>query len=210
LETFKQVTAPYDGIITERHIDIGNLVTAGSTASTTPLYRIVQDDPIRVFADVPQSAAQNINQDLVAHITASNVPGKTFDGKVTRTANAINQQTRTLRVEVDIPNPDHALVSGMYVNVAFDIPNNGLLQVPAAALVFRSNGPQIAVIGKDDKIDFKAISIARDNGGNIEIASGIEAGDKVALNIGSQIADGDTVEVQGQTDNGKADARKKE
>ena len=166
---FKQVTAPYDGTITERHIDIGNLVTAGSTANTTPLYRIVQDDPMRVFVDVPQSAAQDIKTDLVAHITASNVPGRTFEGKVTRTASAINKQTRTLRVEVDIPNPDHALVSGMYVDVSFEIPNIGLLQVPAAALVFRSGGPQIAVIDKDSKVDFRNVSIARDNGNSVEI-----------------------------------------
>ena len=162
---------------------------------------------MRVFVDVPQSAAQDMTSGLTAHITAGTVPGKTFDGKVTRTANAINDQTRTLRVEVDIPNPDHALVSGMYVNVAFDISNAGFLQVPAAALVFRSKGPQVALIGKGDKIDFRDVSIARDNGGSVEIASGIEAGDKIALNIGNQIAEGDTVAVQDHSD-GKANGQK--
>jgi RND family efflux transporter MFP subunit len=208
LAAFKEVTAPYDGTITERHIDIGNLVTAGSTTGTTPLYRIVQDDPMRVFIDVPQSAAQDIKNDLVLHITASNVPGRVFEGKVTRTSSAINEQTRTLRVEADIPNPDHALVSGMYIDAAFDVPNNGLLQVPAAALTFRSNGPQIAVIDKDNKVDFRNVSIVRDNGNSVEIASGIDVGDKVALNIGNQIAQGDTVNVQDNAKGGKSNAQK--
>jgi RND family efflux transporter MFP subunit len=193
LTQFKQVTAPYDGTITERHIDIGNLVTSGSTANTTSLYRIVQDDPIRVFVDVPQSAAENIKDGLAVHVTANNLPGKIFEGKVTRTADAINEQTRTLHVEVDIPNPDHVLVSGMYVDTAFEVPNQGMLEVPAAALVFRPGGPQIAVIDKDNKVDFHNVVIARDNGNTVEIASGVAAGDKVVLNIGAQITQGQTV-----------------
>ena len=205
LTAFKQVTAPFDGTITERRIDIGNLVTAGSTANTTSLYRMVQDDPIRVFVDVPQSAAQNIKNDIAARITASNVPDRIFEGKVARTADAISEQTRTLRVEIDIPNSDHALVSGMYVDVAFEVPSVGLLQVPAAALVFHSGGPQIAVIGKDNKVDFHKVTIARDNGGTVEIGSGITAGDKVALNVGNQIAQGETVEAHDEA-NGTDDA----
>ncbi len=200
LTAFKQVTAPYDGIITERRIDIGNLVTAGSTSNTTPLYRIVQDDPIRVFVDVPQSAASDVKVDLPAHITASNVPNRIFDGKVARTADAINAQTRTLHVEVDIPNPDHALVSGMYVDVGFELPTEGLVQIPAAALVFRSGGPQVAVVDKDGKVSFHKVTIVRDGGNAVEISSGISAGDKISLNISSQIADGEMVEMHISTD----------
>ena len=200
LTAFKQVTAPYDGTITERRIDIGNLVTAGSTSNTTPLYRIVQDDPIRVFVDVPQSAASDIKVDLPAHITASNVPNRIFEGKVARTADAINAQTRTLHVEVDIPNPDHALVSGMYVDVGFELPTEGLVQIPAAALVFRSGGPQVAVVDKDGKVAFHKVTIVRDGGNAVEISSGISAGDKIALNISSQISDGETVETHESTD----------
>ncbi|MDE2060144.1 MAG: efflux RND transporter periplasmic adaptor subunit [candidate division NC10 bacterium] len=196
LTQFKHVTAPYDGTITERRIDIGNLVTAGSTASTTLLYRIVQDNPTRVFVDVPQSAAPGIKVGLSVRITASNIRDRTFKGKVARTAEAINEQTRTLRVEVDIPNPDHALVSGMYVNVAFEVPSEGLLQVPAAALVFHSDGPQIVVIGKDGKVDFRKVTIARDSGSMVEISSGIAIGDRVGLNISNQITQGETVNAQ--------------
>ncbi len=200
LTQFKQVTAPYDGTITERRIDIGNLVTAGSTSNTTSLYRIVQDDPIRVFVDVPQSAASDVKTDLPAHITASNVHNRIFEGKVARTADAINEQTRTLHVEVDIPNPDHALVSGMYVDVGFELPTEGLIQIPAAALVFRSGGPQVAVVDKDNKVTFHKVTIVRDGGNAVEISSGVAVGDKIALNISSQIADGETVETHESTD----------
>ncbi len=200
LAAFKQVTAPYDGIITERRIDIGNLVTAGSTSNTTPLYRIVQDDPIRVFVDVPQSVASDIKTDLTAHITVSNVPNRIFEGKVSRTANAINEQTRTLHVEVDISNHDHALVSGMYVDVGFELPTEGLVQIPAAALVVRAGGPQVAVVDKENKVAFHKVTIIRDGGNDVEISSGVAVGDKIALNISSQIADGETVEAHESTD----------
>jgi RND family efflux transporter MFP subunit len=200
LTQFKLVTAPYAGTITERRIDIGNLVTAGSTSNTTSLYRMVQDDPIRIFADVPQSAAGYMKPGLLTQVSAGNIPNRVFNGKIVRTATAINRQTRTLRVEVDIPNPDHILVTGLYVDVGFQVPTEGLAQIPAAALVFRSGGPQVAVVGKDNRIAFHAVKIARDSGSTIEISSGLAAGDKAALNISSLITDGETVSVHESTE----------
>jgi len=194
LTQFKHVAAPYEGTITERRIDIGNLVTAGSTTNTTLLYRMVQDDPIRIFVDVPQSAAGDIKTDTSASVSTSNLPDHVFDGKVARTADAINPQTRTMRVEVDIPNPNHTLASGMYVNVTFQVPTGGLVQIPAAALVFRSDGPQVAVVDKEQRIVFHKVTIVRDNGNTVEIGSGVTSGDEIALNIGSQVAEGETVE----------------
>lgn len=195
LTEFKQVVAPYGGTITERRIDIGNLVTAGSGSTTTPLYRMVQDRSIRVFVDVPQSSAQDIKSGLPAQVVANHIPGRVFEGQVARTADSINQQTRTLRVEVDIPNDDHALVAGLYVNVTFQLPSEGLVQIPAAALVFRSSGPHVAVINKDNKVAFRKVTISRDDGKTVSIRSGIAEGDKVALNISSQIAEGQTIEL---------------
>jgi RND family efflux transporter MFP subunit len=194
---FKQVTAPFDGTITERHIDIGNLVTAGSTSSTTSLYRMSQDDPIRVFVDVPQSAAGNLMKvGVPVQIKASNVPDRTFSGEITRTANAMNPQARTLRVEVDLPNPERALVPGMYVDVIFELPTQAnAVQVPAAALVFRSSGPQVAVVDNAGRVTFRKVTIARDDGNLLELGSGVSPGDKVALNISSQIGEGDKVTV---------------
>jgi RND family efflux transporter MFP subunit len=195
-EQFKQVTAPFDGTIIQRRIDIGNLVTAGSTASTTPLYRITQDDPMRVFVDAPQRVAPELMKsgELVT-ITGNDLRNQRFEGKVARTAKAINPTARTLRVEIDLPNPDHALVPGMYVQVSFELKNSGLVQVPAAALLFRSKGPQIAVIDENGVVSIKDVTIARDDGNVVEIGSGLTIGDKVVLNLSTQIVDGEKVKI---------------
>jgi RND family efflux transporter MFP subunit len=195
LSQFKKVTAPYDGVITVRDIDIGNLVTAGSTANTTLLYRVSQNDPMRVFVDVPQRVAPEMRPGVEARITASNLVGQVFVGKIARTADAIDRRARTLRVEVDIPNSKQVLVPGMYVDVGFDVPTGGLPQVPAAALVFRSSGPQIAQVDRDQRVRFHPVTIARDNGSSVEIGSGLQAGEMIALNISSQIVEGDKVQV---------------
>jgi RND family efflux transporter MFP subunit len=205
-ERFKQVTAPFDGTIIQRRIDIGDLVTAGSTASTTPLYRITKDDPMRVFVDAPQRVAPELMKPgELATITGNDLRNRRFEGKVARTAKAINPTARTLRVEIDLPNPDHALVPGMYVQVSFELKNSGLVQVPAAALLFRSKGPQIAVIDENGMVSIKDVTIARDDGNVVEIGSGLAIGDKVALNLSTQIVDGEKVKIN-EIDQGKADS----
>jgi len=193
---FKQVTAPYDGKITERRIDIGNLVTAGSTTGNSPLYRMSQDDPMRVFVDVPQSAAGELMKvGVPVQVHAANLPNRVFNGKITRTAQAINPQARTLRVEIDLPNPDQALVPGMYVDVAFELQTDDLVQVPAAALMFRASGPQVAVVDNSGRVSFRQVTIARDDGNVVQLGSGVSSGERVALNISSQISEGDKVSV---------------
>jgi RND family efflux transporter MFP subunit len=203
LSEFKQVKAPFDGTITERKIDVGNLVTAGSTSATTLLYRMAQTDPLRIFVDVPQNAAGELmTPGVPAEIRAAGMragaigaAGGTFFGKIARSAQAINAQARTMRVEVDMPNADHALVPGMYVNVAFRLPPRGLVEVPAAALVFRPSGTQVARVEANGKIAFADVTIARDNGSLVELASGVKPGDRLVLNISSQITSGQTVAV---------------
>jgi len=193
LTQFKEVTAPYDGVITSRRIDIGDLVTAGSTSSTTSLYNIAQSDTIRVFVDVPQSASSEMTVGMATAATTSEFPGRKFQGKITRTANSIDPVSRTLHVEVDIPNPDLTLVPGMYVEVAFELVKKALLEVPASAMLFRSTGEQVAVVGPDGKVRFRKVSIALDQGDFVEIGSGLSPGDRVALNISSEIDDGEAV-----------------
>ena len=195
LSQFKQVTAPFDGIITERHIDIGNLVTAGSTSATTPLYVMTQNDPMRVFVDVPQSAAAELTaHDVPVQIETGNGPGQIYNAAVTRASQALNAQARTMRVEVDISNPKHSLVPGMYVKVGFALEPKGAVQVPAAALMFSSSGAQVARIDGGDRISFQSVTIARDDGNVVELGSGVAPGDHLALNIGSQVQDGDLVQ----------------
>jgi RND family efflux transporter MFP subunit len=201
---FRQVKAPFDGTITERKIDVGNLVTAGSGSTTTSLYRMAQTDPLRIFVDVPQSASGELMKAGVpAEIRATGAVGGVFAGKIARSAESINSQARTMRVEVDMPNAKHALVPGMYVSVAFQLPPRGLVEVPAAALIFRASGTQVAMVDANGKIDFKTVEIARDNGSLVELSSGVEAGDRLVLNISSQIASGQTVAAN------EADATKK-
>jgi RND family efflux transporter MFP subunit len=194
LTQFKQVIAPFDGTITERKIDVGNLVTAGSASTTTPLYRMSQTDPLRVFVDVPQSASGELmNAGVPAEIRASGAVGGIFSGKIARSAESINTQARTMRVEVDMPNAGHRLVPGMYVNVAFRLEPRGLVEVPAAALIFRASGTQVARIDAGSKIEFSNVTIARDNGSVVELASGVKPGDRLVLNISSQIGSGHAV-----------------
>ena len=196
LAAFKQVRAPFDGIITERKIDVGNLVTAGSTSTTTSLYRITQNDPLRVFVDVPQRAAEELmKRGVPAQIRAAGSAGAVFTGKIARSADAINPQARTMRTEVDLPNPDNALVPGMYVSVSFQLPAKGQVEVPAAALIFRPGGPEVARVGSDGKVRFVKVTIARDDGSYLELGPGVDPGDRLVLNISSQIGPGEVVAV---------------
>lgn len=197
LTAFKKVTAPYDGVITTRDIDIGNLVTAGSTSATTPLYVMTQNDPIRIFVDAPQSAADDLlNSNAPVRVETSSGVAREYSGKVARTSEAINPQARTLRVEVDIANPKGEFVPGMYVKVGFALPPRGLVQVPAAALLFRASGPEVACIDSGGHISFRPVTIGRDDGRVVELASGVAVGDRLALNISSQIGEGELVRVR--------------
>jgi RND family efflux transporter MFP subunit len=193
---FKKVSAPYDGVITERRIDVGDLVTAGSTSNTTPLFGIAQFDHIRVFSNVPQSAAGGTTVGTPAKVFTLDNASKAFEGKVARTSESIDPKARTLKVEVDLPNPQLRLVPGMYVQVEFNSKSRALVQIPAGALLFRSGGPQVAVIQPDSTIKFKDVQIGRDNGNTVEIESGLADGDRVALNINNQIEDGSKVIVK--------------
>ena len=195
-EQFKRVVAPYAGTIVERRIDIGNLVTAGSSSTTSPLYRIAQDDTIRVFVDVPQSAARDLMKTGVpAKIFLQRAPSVAIDAHITRTSDAIDSRARTFRTELDIPNPDRRLVGGLYVRVGFQLQDNGMSQVPAAALVFSTSGPRVAVVTNDGRVRFQAVTIGRDDGDKVELSSGVHAGDRLVLNISNQILDGDKVRV---------------
>jgi RND family efflux transporter MFP subunit len=194
LSAFKNVVAPFDGVITRRQIDIGDLVTAGSTASTTPLYDIAQFDKVRVFVDVPQVSSSQIKQGMAATATSREFAGRAFVGTVARTSHSIDAAAKTLKVEVDIANPTLALLPGTYLEVNFKFDDaNPPLRVPASALNFRSNGPEVAVVDSHNVVRFHTVTIARDMGEFVEIGSGLSQGDLVALNISNQIADGDRV-----------------
>jgi RND family efflux transporter MFP subunit len=194
LINFKQVVAPFDGTITQRHIDIGDLVTAGSTTSTTPLFSIARFDQMRVFVNVPQGAIPGIKPGMKAVARAQEYPDRTFAGTVDRTSEAVDRSSRTMRVEVIVPNRKQVLKPGSYVEVSFETDRaNPPIEIPAGALTFRPGGPEVAVVGANNEVTFRRVEIARDDGDHIEIASGLEDGDRVALNIGSDVTDGTVI-----------------
>ncbi|HVZ04776.1 efflux RND transporter periplasmic adaptor subunit [Hyphomicrobium sp.] len=195
LTGFKNVTAPFDGIITERRIDPGDLVTAGSASSTTPLFVIQQIDRIRVFSSVPQSVAARLSIGSPVHVSTDDGTGRTFDGKITRMTGSLDPQARTMQIETVLPNSDYALAPGMYVRARFEVGETATVRVPASAIVFRAKGPQVAVLGSNGKISFRDVTIVTDDGEFVDLGSGVKAGEDVALNINSQIGDGDKVAV---------------
>jgi RND family efflux transporter MFP subunit len=195
LKSFQNVIAPYDGIITTRRIDIGDLVTAGSTSGNTPLYDIVKADKIRVFVDVPQAASADIMNGMPAVATSHTQNGRQFRGTVTRTSESIDPSARTLKVEVDIDNSNLALRPGMYLDVSFQTStSNPPLKIPAGALTFRTGGPEAAVVDASGVVHFHSVTISRDLGNFVELSSGVAPGEMVALNISNQVADGDKVQ----------------
>jgi RND family efflux transporter MFP subunit len=203
LTQFKEVKAPFDGTIVQRQIDIGNLVTAGSTANTTSLYRLSENSPMRIFVYAPQSVAHRLMKaGTGAVITSADISGMRLEGKVARTARAINPQSRTIRIEIDVPNTDRSLVPGMYVQADFELTGGAQIQIPAAAMLYRSGGPQVAVVEPSGAVAFRDVTIASDDGNMVSIGTGLSVGEKVALNLSSQIAAG--VKVKANSDDAKS------
>jgi RND family efflux transporter MFP subunit len=199
LTQFKNVTAPFDGIITDRRVDPGDLVSAGSASNTTPIFVIQQTDKIRIFASVPQSVALRLSIGSPVSITTADDSSRFLKGKITRTAGSVDPHARTMLVEVDLPNRDSRLSPGMYVRAEFQAAQAASVRVPASALIFRGKGPQVAIVGKDGTIGFRDVSIASDEGDFVDLASGVKVGEDVALNINNQISNGDKVAINNPT-----------
>ena len=208
LTQFKEVKAPFDGTIVQRQIDLGNLVTAGSTANTTSLYRLSENSPMRIFVYAPQSVAHRLMKaGTGAVITSADISGMRLEGKVARTARAINPQSRTIRIEIDVPNSDRSLVPGMYVQADFELTGGAQIQIPAAAMLYRSGGPQVAVVEPSGAVAFRDVTIASDDGNMVSIGTGLSVGEKVALNLSSQIAAG--AKVKANSDDAKSASAEK-
>jgi membrane fusion protein, multidrug efflux system len=193
LEGFKKVYAPFSGVITKRNVDPGALINAGTGAAGTgaaatgttgfELFDIARIDPLRVYTSVPQSYAAFIKVGAQSYITLQEFPGQKFKARVVRTADAIDLNTRTLLTEVDVPNKEGKLLPGSFGEVHFAVGSNAnKVTVPVNALLFRSQGAQVAVVGSDHKIQLRAINIGRDYGTSLEILSGVSVGDQVVIN----------------------------
>jgi len=187
VQSYRVVKAPFDGVITLRNVDVGALVSTG----TTLLYRIAQTHTLRTYVNVPQDNANSVHAGQPSQLTLSNFPGRRFPGAVARTANALDPASRTMLVEVDVPNPGGVLFPGMYaeVNLGNARPNPPLL-VPARALIIRSDGAQLAVVQKDGIVHLQKIAIGRDYGDRVEVVQGVEEGTTILAAPGEIAQDG--------------------
>jgi RND family efflux transporter MFP subunit len=197
LESFKHVYAPISGVVTRRNTDVGALITAGSSGTGKELFDVAQVDPLRVFVSVPQTNAPSIRAGLPAYIELREYPGQKFAGKVVRTADSIDPATRTLLTEIDVPNHDSHLLPGSYAEVHFSVPVQiTRMSVPVNALLFRPEGPRVAVVGADHKVHLKPITIGRDFGIKVEILDGLDANDQIVVNPADSLEDGQEVNIK--------------
>jgi RND family efflux transporter MFP subunit len=197
IQGFQQIVAPFTGKITARNIDVGTLLTAGTGNAGTPLFSMVQSDPLRVYVFVPQTNAASMREGLKAKILVQERPGQDFEGTVTRTAGALDPASRTMQVEVQVPNHDGKLYAGMYGQVKFLLPDdNAPIVVPADAFVFRSQGPQVVTVTNDDHIHWQKITVGRDFGTQLEVLSGLSEDAKVVMNPTDDLVEGIQVQVK--------------
>jgi RND family efflux transporter MFP subunit len=194
---YQQVVAPFDGVITQRNIDIGSLVQADATSGTF-MFNIMQGNVIRTQVFVPQDAAFGLKPGIDAVVHVPEIPDRTFPGKVTRIADALQPGSRTLLTEIDIPNPDGALTPGIYCTIELHIPRKTpSYKVSADAIIFNESGVQVAVV-ENGVVHLRKVTVARDLGREVEIDSGVKRGDQVILNPAVDLAEGSKVRIRPQ------------
>jgi RND family efflux transporter MFP subunit len=194
LESFKNVYAPFSGVLTRRNVDPGALINSG--AGGKELFDMAQVDTLRVYTSVPQAYAPFIKAGGRATVTLQEFPGEMFTGVVARTAEAIDPATRTLLTEVDVPNQDGRLLPGSFGQVHFAVGANvQKLTVPVNAMLFRAEGPQVAVVGPDHKVHLLPLSIGRDYGTSIEVLGGLSVSDQIIVNPSDSLEDGQQVNI---------------
>jgi RND family efflux transporter MFP subunit len=194
-KAYQSVIAPFDGVITQRNVDIGTLVQA-DTASGTFLFTLMHSDTLRIQLWVPQDEAFGVTPGVEAVVRVPEIPGRDFPGKVTRIAEALQPGTRTLLTEIDVPNPDHALSPGVYCNVELKIPRKTpSLIVPSEAIVFNRDGLNVVVV-ENGVAHVHHVTVVRDFGTSVEVSAGVKDGDQVILNPPVDLTDGHKVQIK--------------
>lgn len=196
-QDFGKVLAPFDGIVTKRNIDNGDLVNAGNGGSSQALFTVAQIDTLRLYAYVPQDRATQIHVGDSVDIVQADAADKPPKGQIVRTAGAIDPVTRTLQIEIQVANSEHKLLPGAYVDVALTLAtkSEGGLILPTNALMFNAAGSRVAVVQADNKIRLQAVTVGTDFGRDVEIRKGLNPGDKVVLNPPDSISDGQAVAI---------------
>jgi RND family efflux transporter MFP subunit len=196
LQSFEKIYAPFDGVITARNTDIGDLINSGSSGGVkTDLFHIAQPKTLRVYVNVPEEYSQGMKTGMTADLSLAEFPGRKFQGKLVRTADAINMTTRTLLIEVDVDNPKGTLLTGSYAEVHLAVPAQASTYLlPVNTLIFRSEGLRVGVV-KDGKVTLSAVTPGHDFGNEIEIVSGLKADDQVIINPPDSIVSGQEVQI---------------
>ncbi len=198
LTGFERIVAPFDGVVTARNVDTGDLVTADA-AGGNPLLTIQRDDVLRVAVQVPQSGAVSLHDGLEATVRVPELPSDAFKGRVARSSVALNPASRTLLAEVDVDNSRHVLRPGLYADVSFAVPREAPgVVVPEEALVFNAEGMQVAVVRPDDTIEMRTVSIYRDFGTTVELRGGLAGGEQLVLSPPADLRAGSKVAIDGQ------------
>jgi len=193
LQSFEKIIAPFTGVITARRFEVGDLITADST--NRELFHLMRTDTLRVFVNVPQAFATSVLINQGAAVYRREEPQKQYPGKVTRTADALDPNTRTLLTEVDVPNRDNVLRAGMYLQVKFDFDRKIFpLMIPAAALATRTQGPRVAVLDDQHRVHYRDVEVGRDYGAEVQVVAGLNDGDIVVVHPGDDLPDGTVVE----------------
>lgn len=197
LAGYKKITVPFDGVVTARDTDVGALINAGGGAG--PAMFVVSDiRKLRVYVNIPQSYVPAIRMGAKAVISTPDYPNKTFDATVEASSQSVDVGSGTTRMQLALDNAKSELMPGGYANVRMSLQRDALpLHIPASALIFNKNGLRVATVGPDDKVVFKTVTIARDLGKDIELASGVTADDRIIVAPPDGIADGDQVRVAG-------------
>jgi len=193
LDAFKRVIAPFGGVITKRNVDVGDLIDAGSNGGGRALFVLTQTDPLRVYVNVPQTYSQIVKAGQTVVVTQAELRGQSFKGTVARTAGAIDAATRTMQVEIALPNPSGTLLPGAYVQVALPMAASTVLRVPTNTLLFRPDGSRVALVDANGRISLRKVQIGRNLGEEMELLDGIAATDRLVLNPTDSLADGDVV-----------------
>jgi multidrug efflux system membrane fusion protein len=191
---FGEVVAPFDGIVTKRNVNVGDLVNAGNGGTGQSMFSMAETGHLFVYAYVPQDRASSVHIGDPVEILLADRPDRPIKGHITRSAGAIDMNTRTLQIEVDIPNPRHALLPGAYVDVALSLPPTGNLMLPTDTLLFDGSGTQVAVV-RDGKAYRQKVALGTDYGLSVEVKSGVSATDQVIVNPPDSIVSGQAVEV---------------
>ncbi len=197
LKSFSKVTAPFDGVITARNMDVGTLVNAGNGGPNREIFRIAQIDRMRIFVNVPQTYASLVRPGQRAELRVQELPGQMFAATVTRSTNSVDENSRTMLAILETPNPRGALLPGMYTQVKFSFPGNpSALLLPGDSLMLGRDGPRVAIVGPDHLVHLRRIHIAHDYGADLEVDSGVADGDMVVLNPNDQVRENARVETQ--------------